>query len=72
MCEIMPLTGFEPRSSGDGSDRSAREHSPLGGSITVQLVFSFTSLDSADSLHTINNIFSSLVKTTLVKFTIFH
>ena len=45
MCEIMPLTGFEPRSSGDGSDRSAREHSPLGGSNTVQLVFSLTRLD---------------------------
>ena len=36
-------------------------------SITEQLVSSFTSLDSAASLHTKNNIFSCLVKSSLVK-----
>ena len=39
----------------------------VGGRIPVRLVFSCTSLDSADTLHTINNIFSSLVKSNLVK-----
>ena len=37
------------------------------GSITVWLVSSFTSLDSTASLHTNNNIFSVLVKSSLVK-----
>ena len=39
----------------------------VGGSITVWLVYSFTSLDSAASLHTKNHIFSSLAKSSLVK-----
>ena len=39
----------------------------IGGSITVQLVSSFTSLDSTASLHTNNKIFSVLVKSSLVK-----
>ena len=39
----------------------------LGGSVTVRLVSSFTSLDSARSLCTKNNIFPFLVKSSLVK-----
>ena len=37
------------------------------GRITAQLVSSFTSLDSTASLHTNNNMFSSLFKSNLVK-----
>ena len=42
------------------------ETAPVVGSITVRMVYSFTSLDSA-SLHTKNNIFSFLVKCSLFK-----
>ena len=44
-----------------------RERSPKGGSITIQLVSSFTSLDSSAPLHTNNHIFSVIVKSNLVK-----
>ena len=39
----------------------------IGGSITVQLVSSLTSLDSTSSLHTNNHIFSFVVNSNLVK-----
>ena len=39
----------------------------IGGSITVRLVSSLTGLYSAASLHTKNNIFYSLVKSSLAK-----
>ena len=39
----------------------------IGGSITVRLVSSFTSLDSTTSLHTVSNIVSFLLKSSLVK-----
>ena len=50
------------------NDESTRENTSLfGGSITVQLVYSFTCVDSTALLHTIKNIFSSLVKSNQVK-----
>ena len=44
-----------------------KEQLTVGGNITEWLVSSFTSLDSTASLHTENNIFSLLVKSSLVK-----
>ena len=64
-CHSLRQSGYY-----EGMQRASRtrEHLLLGGEgITVRLVPSFTSLDSAASLHTKNNIFSSLVKSTLVK-----
>ena len=39
----------------------------IGGRITVQLVSGFTSMDLTASLHTNNNVFSFLVKSSLFK-----
>ena len=45
-----------------------RENSLLEGSITIRLLYSLTRVDSTTSLHTKNNIFSFLVKSSLIFF----
>ena len=47
--------------------RTTQRTLSVGGSITVRLVSSFTSMDSAASLHGNNHIFSFLVKSKLFK-----